>query len=299
MKQRIVLLLAFLLLTPVLFAKIIWKQENLVPNPLFIGNPVEIRLRFDKAPNSVAVSFPDSIDNFNLRKQELVSPKGELPYLSLQIVPFETGRQTLPVVSVQIKRGSESLVARTSPFTVEVKESLPKQAKTPKEIAPPVSIYWGWIDYAALVLLLLLLTLIVLLVLRWVKHKKHPPITKQEVPKIVLPWELALQELARLQEQHLLEKGELLTYCFGLSYILRLYLEKRFAFTAVEMTTYEIKHSAFQHRKRSEIIQYLQDLDKVKFAKHELPISEGETYYQWLYRFLKTEQESTRQTEGL
>ena len=89
--------------------------------------------------------------------------------------------------------------------------------------------------------------------------------------KPVPPYEKALQELERLRQANLPQKGHVKEYYTRLIDILREYLMKRYGIYALEMTSSQILASIKEHpeasQARAELRQLFQVADFVKFAK--------------------------------
>ncbi|MBR4221667.1 MAG: hypothetical protein IKR81_10950 [Victivallales bacterium] len=123
-----------------------------------------------------------------------------------------------------------------------------------------------WWPYAVAAVLLLVALLVVVLLRR--KHVKEV-----ELPPPVPPYEIALEELRRLVEAHLVEQGDFMGFYNAIQGILRRYIEARFDIHAPERTTEEFlaelrgSHSPIgQHQKLLE--SFLTHCDLVRFAKH-------------------------------
>ena len=85
---------------------------------------------------------------------------------------------------------------------------------------------------------------------------------------------IALRDLQQLRSGDLLQRGETQTYAFELSGIFRRYLERRFAFPAVEWTTTEILQGLPETlravRREGDIRRVLDATDLVKYAGREI-----------------------------
>lgn len=89
--------------------------------------------------------------------------------------------------------------------------------------------------------------------------------------KVVPPYDLAVQRLEELREQHLPERGQEKEYYTRLTDILRQYLEGRFGINAMEMTSSEIRRRVNASPETRLPARHLDELlriaDFVKFAK--------------------------------
>jgi hypothetical protein len=103
--------------------------------------------------------------------------------------------------------------------------------------------------------------------------------------------ELALEALARLRIDRLLEKGEQVEFYVRLSSILREYLENRFHLRAPEMTTEEFLQAAqkapeLSQKHRPLLGQFLSEADLVKFARHRPQVGDAERAYDAAREFI-------------
>ena len=103
------------------------------------------------------------------------------------------------------------------------------------------------------------------------------------VKKPVPPYQLAMQQLQTLHDEHLCEKGEEKEFYTRLTDILRTYLDARFGINAMEMTSTQIRRSLRENAdtKMSEkyMSRILEIADFVKFAKiRPLPEDNASAY---------------------
>ena len=88
---------------------------------------------------------------------------------------------------------------------------------------------------------------------------------------VIPPYELAMQELEALKNDHLCEQGQEKEFYTRLTDILRRYLQGRFGINAMEMTTTQIRNILAQSEEtrltRRNMEQVLETADFVKFAK--------------------------------
>ncbi|MCQ9206507.1 MAG: hypothetical protein NG740_01295 [Omnitrophica bacterium] len=102
------------------------------------------------------------------------------------------------------------------------------------------------------------------------KYKKNKTIPLAP-PKT--PYEIACEALSRLKSQDLPSHGKMKEYYSGLSGIVRVYTEGRFAIRAPEMTTEEFLHflrnsDALSGPHKNLLKEFLVLCDAVKFAKY-------------------------------
>lgn len=115
---------------------------------------------------------------------------------------------------------------------------------------------------------------------KWLRKGKLPLMPdKKPVP----PYQLAMQQLQTLHDEHLCEKGEEKEFYTRLTDILRTYLDARFGINAMEMTSTQIRRSLRENAdtKMSEkyMSRILEIADFVKFAKiRPLPEDNASAY---------------------
>lgn len=128
----------------------------------------------------------------------------------------------------------------------------------------------NWVsDYGIWILLFLIVAALAIYIYVKYLRKGKIPLVPQKKP--VPPYEMAIESLKRLDEQHLCEKGQEREFYTRLTDILRVYLSKRFHIYAMEMTTSQIIRSLRENeqtRMSEELMaKVLEVADFVKFAK--------------------------------
>ncbi|MGL5938189.1 MAG: hypothetical protein ACRCY5_05635 [Phocaeicola sp.] len=148
----------------------------------------------------------------------------------------------------------------------------------PKDIRQ-ISITWA--DVSTMILLSLLMIALgalgYYLFMRWIDNK--PIIRKIKVEPKIPPHQLALSEIERIKEDKALRTNDPKAYYTILTDVLRTYMEERFGFNALEMTSSEI----IEHLKKikeketvKELMYLFQTADLVKFAKHAPLMNEND-----------------------
>lgn len=157
-----------------------------------------------------------------------------------------------------------------------------KDARPPVELPPNHTVLFILL---ALLLLAGLLFLFKFLSDRW-KNKKAVPI-------VIRPaWELAKEELAALNSENLVARGEVKEYFVRLSGIVRHYLERRFSLSAPEMTTDEFlvylrTTPVLTAGQKEALKEFLTASDMVKFAKHGSSLEEMEKAFHMAERLVE------------
>ncbi len=158
-----------------------------------------------------------------------------------------------------------------------------------------------WVtDYGAWILLTLAVIAISLFIyLKWLRKGQIPLIpAKKPVP----PYQLAIQRLEELRNEHLCERGEEKEYYTRLTDILRSYLDKRFGINAMEMTSTQIKNALRSNEATRLPERYmtriLEIADFVKFAKVRPLPDDNEQAFRSAMQFVEdTKPEETPDTD--
>jgi hypothetical protein len=195
------------------------------------------------------------------------------------ITAYDTGDLMIPPLPVVIvdpageahSLRAESARVRVAPVT-NPEDLTIRDVKAPVAIAFPVTKYLPW--------LLLPVALLAAAILSWWYLRRR---RREEVELIPLrpAHEIALEELAALEQDGLLEKGEQEKYYTRLSWIMRKYVALRFAVYAFEYTTTEImerlKRQEIEHGDFDKLRLLLEEADRVKFARYAPTLSERNT----------------------
>lgn len=211
------------------------------------------------------INFPeaDTIDLGNNRHQIL---------RDITIQSFDSGLYTLPpfiYVSGNDTFQSNTLALKVIPVSVDSLQTIHDY----QGVVNPNTRFYDYLpdfitDYWWIFIILIVIGIGLYVYLKYIKKGKMPLLPKKkEVP----PYELAIQQLSQLREEHLCERGHEKEYYTRLTDILRIYLDKRFGINAMEMTSTQII-SVLNSREETKIPnkymrQILEIADFVKFAK--------------------------------
>lgn len=122
------------------------------------------------------------------------------------------------------------------------------------------------------------LAIVILAIVMLRRRKQETPSVVIEIPAHV--W--AKQRLAELVAENLITRGLVQPYYYRISGIVRGYIERRFHVSAPEMTTEEFLISAssdprFIGEIATELAQFMNACDLVKYARHQPGLEESET----------------------
>ena len=195
------------------------------------------------------------------------------------ITSFDSALYYLPPFEVMVNGEpyrSKALAVKV--YSIPVDTLHPEQFFGPKTVREvPIT----WDDVSAIVwLTLLMLALGGLAYYLFVRYKDNKPIIKKiKIEPKLPPHQQALKEIERIKGDKTLRTADPKTYYTELTDVLRTYMEERFGFNAMEMTSSEIidKLQEINDKESIKDLMYLfQTADLVKFAKHSPLMNEND-----------------------
>ena len=195
------------------------------------------------------------------------------------ITSFDSALYYLPPFEVMVNGEpyrSKALAVKV--YSIPVDTLHPEQFFGPKTVREvPIT----WDDVSAIVwLTLLMLALGGLAYYLFVRYKDNKPIIKKiKIEPKLPPHQQALKEIECIKGDKTLRTADPKTYYTELTDVLRTYMEERFGFNAMEMTSSEIidKLQEINDKESIKDLMYLfQTADLVKFAKHSPLMNEND-----------------------
>ncbi|MBI5059311.1 hypothetical protein HZB60_05965 [candidate division KSB1 bacterium] len=194
---------------------------------------------------------------------------GALAYV---LAVYDTGRFELPPLPVVVGKAGGADTLYTQPQHVVIVSSLPDTAAAIRGLKPyreqkfrwrELYAYW-WIPTA----------IALALGAWWIWRRYFRKQTAAEIAALepeLPPYEQAVRDLLLLKDRKYPERGMMKEFYVDYSHIMRNYLERRFGFPALEMTTFELEYelddARFHPQLRQRLLPVLQESDLVKFAK--------------------------------
>ncbi len=209
---------------------------------------------------------------------------------SFEITTFTTGDYQIPPITIRyLTPAGDAKSLTTDPIPIKVNSLLKgeegediKPLRGPMDFASPIP--WIWIILGAVVLA-------GGLIFYFFYRRAGQSIDLGEPVDTRLPWEIALDELARLKASDLVARGEYKLWYLRLSEIFRKYLERRYGIAALERTTHEIitefRSLALAKTEEDEIRRLLDESDLVKFAKYAPTPDDVERDFDAAYEFVR------------
>ncbi|WP_414477971.1 BatD family protein [Prevotella sp.] len=175
-------------------------------------------------------------------------------------------------------------------FTVEVDTLHPENFYPPKDVQNNPFMWEDWSGLFGMSMLLAVLVVIAYYLFTRLRENK-PVIAKVRFVKRVPPHQKAMSEIERIKADKLAASENQKEYYTKLADTLRKYIEERFGFNAMEMTSSEII-SGLQANGDSDMIMELRSLfetaDLVKFAKYSTQINENDNNLVNAIQFINT-----------
>ena len=186
------------------------------------------------------------------------------------ITSFDSALYYLPPMEVKV----EDDIYKSNPLalkvmTMPVDTLHPEQFFGPKDVMKP---NFMWSDWYGIIACVVLWVPAVFLLLYFIKRFRdnQPIIRKVKVEPKLPPHQEAMQEIDRIRNEKVWQHGLQKEYYTQLTDTLRTYIERRFGFKALEMTSDQIidrLESIHDAEAMREMRSLLQTADLVKFAK--------------------------------
>jgi hypothetical protein len=195
------------------------------------------------------------------------------------LTSFDDTLYYLPPLTVKVDGKpyqSKSLALKV--LTMEVDTAHVEQFFGPKDVQDNPFLWSDWsLSFWLSVLLLILLALVYYLYIRMRDNK--PIITHIRIVKKLLPHQKAMKEIEQIKADKMVSSENPKEYYTKLTDTLRKYIEERYGFSAMEMTSSEIIERLMKTddpQTLSELRQLFLTADLVKFAKYSTLINEND-----------------------
>ena len=239
-----------------------WSQEISVDtNIIFVGQQVEIKISNNIKNSEFWPNFNDTLVNgleivqsdFDTISEEIVQ--------KIIITSWDSGSYYIPPVKFSATSKSNALIINVLLPNIDANSEL-------KDIKGPLDDNIGWSDIWPWLVLILIILLSIFIYKKYFNKKKKTVVVKKNIqtPAHIL----ALNALKKLENKKLIDKKDIKEYYSSISEIIRRYIENRYNFPALELTTYEILDIITANIKKEESISLkniLEISDLVKFAK--------------------------------
>ena len=215
------------------------------------------------------------------------------------LTSFDENLYYIPPMKVRVdgkEYETKSLALKV--LTVPVDTLHPENFFPPKDVQDNPFLWSEWSPLFWLSLLVVLLMAAAFYLLLRLKDNK-PVIARVRIIKKVLPHQRAMNEIEKIKEERMQTSEDQKAYYTRLTDTLRKYIEERFGFNAMEMTSSEIIER-LQQADDKQMIDELRELfvtaDLVKFAKHTTLINENDANLVYAIDFINTTKQENQPT---
>lgn len=244
---------------------------TLQPQSAQIGDPLALTLTVSGAEGrTVRFPLPADADMVLLRADSVMT--GARKTMTYTLAVYDTGHFTLPPLAVVVEGGGTDTL-RTSPLTVVIRSILPDTAQAILPLKPLRAHPFQWRDLLAYWWVAALALLAAAGYLLWRRLRRGPQATETYAAEPQLPPDAeAIRGLIALRDNKYPARGMLLEFFTEFSQIMRRYVERRYEFAALEMTTFELSREFADPRLprvfAETLLPVLQEADLVKFARY-------------------------------
>ena len=237
---------------------------------ILIGQQIRLTITNNLESTTTWPDFSDTIvaglEIINITK---IDTTDQLINQQILFTAWDSGTYFIPPVQFSKDQISQSLTIYVASPKIDLSSKI-------KDIKSPIKEPIGWNDIWPIILILLLLLILFLLLKKYFFKKKNK--VEKTVKKVNIPNHIiALKALRNLNQKKLWQKGKTKEYHSQISEIIRRYIENRFKFIALELTTKEIIQnlkSVIKKEETKNLQKLLERADLVKFAKS--PATENE-----------------------
>ena len=254
-------LLILLLLPTAMFAQFSVKVDS---TNILIGDQINFSIEANIFEGDILPHFNDTIGALEIiSKSEVDSIKTDEGWQLTQsyvLTVWDSGVYYIP--SVKFK----SFVSDSIAIIVNTIEMV-EDAEL-KDIKPPIHTPISFEELSPYLLALLILALLIYAIVWYIKKREKSPADIKTVERVIPPYEIALNELEKLNAKKLWQEDNVKEYYSELSEIIRTYIENGIGTPAMEIPTQEI---LFQLNQKGIDTTKLKELltrsDLAKFAK--------------------------------
>jgi len=277
----ILILLLTIILSPAVHAQNVEAFSSIDSSSIMIGDQVTMEIGIG-VPIGFVVDWPQFSDtltgNIEILKIAKIDTLIETDKLNLKqrllITSFDSGFFEIPAISFNFKHEGDTtqFTANTNKLFLQVYTPVVDTSQAFKVIKGPVGEPYTFKEALPWILLGLAIIGIVILLIRYLrKRKKNQPVFARKAKPLPPPHITAIKKLEELRLAKIWQQGRLKLYYTQLTDITREYMEGRYHFDALEMTTDEILETLKEQKANKEIVSKLgaslQLADLVKFAK--------------------------------
>ncbi len=277
--KRLVILIGLVTSALLVFAKV-GVEVKIDPIEMMIGEQAQVTINVQAGEND-KVEMPsfqprqmlvEGVEILNAQKTDDHS-------MVLTLTSFDGNLYYLPPFKAKVNgKTVESKSLALKVIEVEVDTTKLDKFFGPKDVQDSPFLWSDWsMSFWLSVAVLLLLAVAYYLYLRLRDNK--PIIARIKIVKRLLPHQKAMQEIDQIKADKMVSSENQKEYYTKLTDTLRKYIEERYGFSAMEMTSAEIIErlvAAGDQQSLEELRQLFMTADLVKFAKYSTMINEND-----------------------
>ncbi|MDE7455880.1 MAG: BatD family protein [Prevotella sp.] len=276
-------------------------EAKIDPIEMMIGEQAQVTLTVQAGEND-RVEFPI----FQPRQQivagvEVIAAQHPAPNtLQLTLTSFDGNLYYLPPFKVKVNgKTVESKSLALKVVEVEVDTTKLDKFFGPKDVQDNPFLWSDWsLSFWLSVLMLVLLAVAYYLYLRLRDNK--PIIARIKIVKRLLPHQKAMKEIEQIKADKMVSSENQKEYYTKLTDTLRKYIEERYGFSAMEMTSSEIIErltASDDQQSLDELRRLFMTADLVKFAKYSTLINENDANLVNAIDFINQTKQENQPTE--
>ena len=264
-------------------------QKLVGAEDLSVGDRFKLEIRADLDLRAVVV--PDTLSVFRVLGTRVFQDPNGRRGLEVTIVPLYPGSHSFPRLEVKPAADSREPLF-TDRFRLNIIPVRTAADTLLVDIKPleKYPLLLRWLLYPAILGVAVAGLVLVFLHKPRAATIQEPAPERPPAPIIPDPaWKTALNSLEALVAEELMSRGQYKLHHFRLADILRQFLESKYRFSALEMCTSEIEQVTQRIRVDSpaDVLAFLRQCDKVKFAKYQPSQSEATGLEDWLRGWLR------------
>lgn len=216
------------------------------------------------------------------------------------ITSFDEKLYSIPPMTVTVNgKPYRGVTAALKVITVDVDTVHPNKMLIPDDVQDNPFQWLEWLPYVWLSVLVMVLSLLMFWLYLRLRQNK-PVITHIRIVKHVPAHQRALTAIEKIKADRLQTSEDQKTYYTQLTDTLRQYIEERFGFRAMEMTSAEIidrLRKSGDQMMIDELRELFQTADLVKFAKYSTLINENDLNLVNAIKFVDETKQNVEETE--
>ena len=248
------------------------------PDDITIGDPVQLRLQIEANENLHI--YLDPIGHTGQKHLEIDPP--QIKQMQSESLPtdkaryeatyplraFVVGTHTLPPITIKYTgTDGDSRSIQTPAYLFEVRSVKSPSDTEMKGIKGPWSVPRNWFIFILAVFLVIIV--VGALVFFYLRRRAKSLDLQPETVVQRQPYEIAYEQLNRIEELNLVAQGEIKIYHTEISHVIRHYIAARYHIPALELTTQELLDRLQAEDIPRELVQqFFTNCDLVKFARY-------------------------------